>query len=247
MIQHNSSAIQYQVDRGGSQVARRNFPGQQSAVRTYLLFVVVGNCPCTIAACICDKDRCQVTSARNQFTLWAEIFGPFYLLTLLVNFLYLRPQWRCLLLIVQFSFAVQQHQEDGSRSSTAAVLCDSRSQQSAARLYLTAVYCCRQSPMHHAGRQHVHSCLHFVFHSGHNFLDLNFLFNFSNKMVLMLPSNIAAYCWRVLFSFGAWYAAVLGRQQHQYKGQQRGAILAVNSQQYVPSCCLLSLAFAYAP
>ena len=68
---------------------------------------------------------------------------------------------------MQFSFGVQQYQADGS-SSTAA-LCDSRSQQSAARLYLTVVCCCRQSPIHHACRQHVHSCLQFAYRSGHNF------------------------------------------------------------------------------
>ena len=68
MVQHYFSAMRYQVDSGSSQAARCDSRGQQSAVRTYLLFLVVSNCLCTIelpmhhrqnghpcAACMWDK------------------------------------------------------------------------------------------------------------------------------------------------------------------------------------------------
>ena len=44
MVLYHSSAMQYQIYRGRSQAARCGSCGQQSAARTYLLFVVVGNC-----------------------------------------------------------------------------------------------------------------------------------------------------------------------------------------------------------
>ena len=58
--------MQYQVDSGSSQAARCGSRGQQSAVRGYLLLVVVGNCLFTntdtavLLARVCDKGRRHV-------------------------------------------------------------------------------------------------------------------------------------------------------------------------------------------
>ena len=90
------------------------------------------------------------------------------------------------------------------RKTAAAVQqrCVTLSHQSATRLYQITVCCCRQSPLYHAGRHHVYSCLHFVYCPGRNIFELLF-FIFCTKMVLIFMSNIAACCcWSVLFSSG---------------------------------------------
>ena len=122
-----------------------------------------------------------------------------------------------------------------------------RFSESAACLYLTAVCCCRQSPMHHAGRQHVrvHSCLHFVYCPGRNFSQVGLLILVPKWSLYVRPNIAACCCSSVLLFSGVLYAAVSSRRQHQYTVQQRGAILAVNGQQYEPACCLLLSAFAY--
>ena len=128
MIQHYSSAMQYQVDSGSSQATRCDSRGQQSAVRTYLLFVVFGNCLCTIGntdtavllACVTKVDDvCQFIYHSGRICL--DLFIYYYFQVLVF------PSKMTLLTAdsAVFFFFVQQYQEDGS-SSTAA-LCDSQS------------------------------------------------------------------------------------------------------------------------
>ena len=115
----------------------------------------------------------------------------------------------------------RQHQADGSISTqySSAVRF---SQSTVSRTYL------------------MHRCLHFVYCSG-RFFFFTFSIKISITMVLILIQTAlraAAGGSCPLLVYGT---AVSGRRQHQYTVQQCLVILAVNSQQYVPACCLLSV------